>query len=106
MGVKHHRKIYINCATAYINKNHRIPIRAADRTRSEQDSTYLPLSLLRTALQKKKRSSMTSIPVLGMAKKTIQRNTKINFAVKPISFFFFFGLSYFLLPSFYRIHRT
>ena len=55
---------------------------------------------------KKKRSSMTSIPVLGMAKKTIQRNTKINFAVKPISFFFFFGLSYFLLPSFYRIHRT
>lgn len=55
MGVKHHRKIYINCATAYINKNHRIPIRAADRTRSEQDSTYLPLSLLRTALQKKKK---------------------------------------------------
>jgi hypothetical protein len=35
--------------------------------------------------QKQKTSAMTSIPVLRMAK-TIQRN-KINFAVKPISFF-------------------
>lgn len=44
---------------------------------------------------KKKRSSMTSIPVLGMTKKTIQRNTKINFAVKPISFFFLAFLIFF-----------
>ena len=63
-------------------------------------------SLLRTALQKKKEDKLNDLDSgVGNGQKTIQRNTKINFAVKPISFFFFFAFLI-LLPSFYRIHRT
>ena len=48
-------------------------------------------SLLRTALQKKKEDKLNDLDSgVGNGQKTIQRNTKINFAVKPISFFFFF----------------
>ena len=48
---------------------------------------------------------MTSIPVLGMAKKPSNETQKLTLRSSRFPFFFFFAFLI-LLPSFYRIHRT
>ena len=105
MGVKHHRKIYKLCNGLYQQK----PQDTDTCCRSNSIRTRLhlppPLSSVQPSKKKKEDKLNDLDSGVGNGQKTIQRNTKINFAVKPISFFFFFAFLI-LLPSFYRIHRT
>ena len=106
MGVKHHRKIYKLCNGLYQQK----PQDTDTCCRSNSIRTRLhlppPLSSVQPSKKKKEDKLNDLDSGVGNGQKTIQRNTKINFAVKPISFFFFFFAFLILLPSFYRIHRT
>ena len=90
MGVKHHRKIYKLCNGLCQQK----PQDTDTCCRSNSIRTRLhlppPLSSVQPSKKKKEDKLNDLDSGVGNGQKTIQRNTKINFAVKPISFFFFF----------------